>query len=592
MDLHRWTAGTLTGLLLCGTLLAPQNAFASSLYDGAIASNMSLLLNQCQNTTDTSTQEEEDGTQPSTTNGEALAGNQDAMTAARALLNGEGVDLKGLRFNKTMVAGMFGNFMQESGVHFRVTQNHAHDDYDNDDARAWASTTGLGLGLAQWSGTGDNGRGVRLVDRAKQAGKHWYDGDIQLQHLIDEMAPGGGRAYSYEPLTKAKDAKDAARIFHNTFENSADTATTTRENYAATWKKELDKAIGLNDESPATSSGDTSNENTDDTNGQTKQCDTDDDRQEKIDAYLDWAKQTADDDQTGYSMSDRLLDPDVDCSSFVYYALVKGAGFDDPGSPFDTANEAKRLEAWGFEKTDGTSLERGDILLDPTPGAGGHTEIVWDDTQSIGAHSDNGHPEHGDQDKHEVSIEPLWHGYKEVWRYPGNNADTTTNATFGEVGGAPTDRHDFGWMCDTALRICHDGDYGRPNISWGGDYQCYWYWLARSYIIHDGDIQNPMTAWGGQLAAEVGTRPGWTRSDSPKPGAGVSFIQPSAGINHVAVVEKVESDPSGWKMMISEGNYNGSGSWNSYNTRWLTKTQYEQGGGQGFFWKTAWKNMG
>lgn len=325
-------------------------------------------------------------------------------------------------------------------------------------------------------------------------------------------------------------------------------------------------------------------------------CDTND-RDDRINGYVEWALKTAKDDKVGYSSDPRKrnLNPDVDCSSFVHNALTRGGAFDvPPVLAFNTTNEAENLAKWGFEKVGGkdVKIERGDILLKPLEGNEGHTEIAVNETTSVGAHGDNGHPEDGDQDGNEVSEAKLWKGYTEVWRYPGKDDDGDGgDATFGSVGGAPTNRHDFGWMCDTALRICHDGDFGRPSISWGGDYQCYWYWLARSFVLHDGDIQNPMTAWGGQLAAEVGTRPGWTRSDSPKPGAGVSFILPSQGINHVAVVEKVESDPSGWKMMISEGNYNGTGSWNSYNTRWLTKTQYEAGGGQGFFWKTSWKGM-
>lgn len=165
------------------------------------------------------------------------------------------------------------------------------------------------------------------------------------------------------------------------------------------------------------------------------------------------------------------------------------------------------------------------------------------------------------------------------------------DAKYGDVGGAPTNTHDFGWMCATKLKICHAGDMGAPPLDWQavGDYQCYWYWLARSWLVHDGDVINPHTANGGQLSDWAAGTKGWTRSDEPRPGAGVCFW--GGGNNHVAFVEKVDKDPSGWKIMISEGNFNdgGAGLWTSYNARWLTKGEYAAASGNGFFWKDSWK---
>lgn len=166
------------------------------------------------------------------------------------------------------------------------------------------------------------------------------------------------------------------------------------------------------------------------------------------------------------------------------------------------------------------------------------------------------------------------------------------NAEVGAIGGAPTDTHTYDWMCDTVLHVCNPGDMGAPPLDWSGDYQCYWYWYARSYIVFNGDVYNPRTSWGGELANWASQQPDWTKSDSPRPGAGVSFILQSAGINHVAFVEEVQDDPTGWKILISEGNSvdnSAAGNWNEYNTRWLTKTQYEANGGQGFFWKNSWE---
>lgn len=191
--------------------------------------------------------------------------------------------------------------------------------------------------------------------------------------------------------------------------------------------------------------------------------------------------------------------------------------------------------------------------------------------------------------------EPTDNDLRTWWLKADNPADADDSsdgdAKYGDVGGAPTNTHDFGWMCATKLKICHAGDMGAPPLDWQavGDYQCYWYWLARSWLVHDGDVINPHTANGGQLSDWAAGTKGWTRSDEPRPGAGVCFW--GGGNNHVAFVEKVDKDPSGWKIMISEGNFNdgGAGLWTSYNARWLTKGEYAAASGNGFFWKDSWK---
>lgn len=174
----------------------------------------------------------------------------------------------------------------------------------------------------------------------------------------------------------------------------------------------------------------------------------------------------------------------------------------------------------------------------------------------------------------------------------GSDESSGGSAKYGEVGGAPTDTHDFGWMCDTPLKICRDGDYGAPPLDWAGDYQCYWYWLARAWLVHDGKVYNPHTALGGTLADDYAAQnPGkWVKLSDPRPGAGVCFL--GANNNHVAFVEKVEDDPSGWKIFISEGNAvdgSAAGHWNEYNTRWMTKAEYQTTyEGNGFIWNNEW----
>lgn len=161
------------------------------------------------------------------------------------------------------------------------------------------------------------------------------------------------------------------------------------------------------------------------------------------------------------------------------------------------------------------------------------------------------------------------------------------SATNGEIGGAPTNTNNFGWMCNSKVKVCKNGDTG-PSDLWsnGADYQCYWYWLMRSYMVF-GSMENPRTMYGGDLYADLQGRKGWTTSKTPKPGAGVSFKN-GGSITHVAFVEKVKTESNGkWKIFISEGNADGSGSWNSYATRWVDDKW--AGWIQGFFWRTEWK---
>lgn len=167
------------------------------------------------------------------------------------------------------------------------------------------------------------------------------------------------------------------------------------------------------------------------------------------------------------------------------------------------------------------------------------------------------------------------------------------SAQNGEIGGAPTNTDNYGWMCSGKAKVCKDGDTG-PSFLWsnGPDYQCYWYWLMRSYMVF-GSMENPHTATGGDLYADLQGKQGWTTSKTPKPGAGVSFKDGSGAITHVAFVEKVKTDSSGkWKIFISEGNSRDSsayGHWNEYNTRWVTPGDKWYGYIQGFFWRTEWK---
>lgn len=354
-----------------------------------------------------------------TVDASAMRGNQDAARLLSWLRGGDGIDLKGLEFSDEMIAGMFGNFQQESGVTFRITEGHARDDADNAGARAYALAR-RGLGVAQWTG----GRGASLVDYAESVGDNWYDGRVQAQKLVDDLAGPYRRAY--DGMRSAANERDAAAVFHEIFEVSADTDITGRKDHATAW----------------------------------------------------------------------LVD-------------IKGAA--------------------------GSVVPVADGCADATDAGG--------------------------------------------------------DARYGSVGGAPADRHDFGWMCSWG-GICHDGD-GLQGT--GGStrnfytynfagYQCVWYAWNRLAMIHGGGW-TWVSGNGDQIAGNAASAPGWEVSASPRPGDGVSFVR----LNHVAVVEKVEKSGSGWRIFISEGNWSSDGiegHWNEYNTRWVDQSEFM--GRRVFFRRPSW----
>lgn len=137
--------------------------------------------------------------------------------------------------------------------------------------------------------------------------------------------------------------------------------------------------------------------------------------------YVSWMLLFAIDNSHGYSMSNRTL-PDVDCSSFVYYALLNnGYTSNQLGGtyPFTTASMASILTSIGFEQLpfDVNSLQEGDILWYPKGFNGhkyGHTEVYIGNGQTVGAHSNYDHIP-GDSRGNEVSTVPVG-TYQSIFR--------------------------------------------------------------------------------------------------------------------------------------------------------------------------------
>ena len=132
--------------------------------------------------------------------------------------------------------------------------------------------------------------------------------------------------------------------------------------------------------------------------------------------YVQWMIQTAADDSVGYSQGNRFMNPDVDCASFVFYAL-QNTGYNVSGYPFTTANMGDILVSIGFQKIPFSYgiLQPGDILVVREPGDRGrhHTEVYIGNGQNVGAHKDcDGVP--GDSTGREVSVSPY---YDDGWQW-------------------------------------------------------------------------------------------------------------------------------------------------------------------------------
>lgn len=133
-------------------------------------------------------------------------------------------------------------------------------------------------------------------------------------------------------------------------------------------------------------------------------------------SFIEVAKQYAADDSIGYSQSTRNHNPNMDCSSFVWYCLVDSktqTAEELGGSPFNTETMKHDgiLEACGWYKVAFTSmadLQPGDILLySHGLGDAGHTAIYLGEGQIAEASGDLDGKD-GDSSGQEVKVGPYW----------------------------------------------------------------------------------------------------------------------------------------------------------------------------------------
>lgn len=116
-----------------------------------------------------------------------------------------------------------------------------------------------------------------------------------------------------------------------------------------------------------------------------------------INAAWRWAINTCNAPNIGYSMDYREQQTVggityYDCSSFIWYALVQGGGFNLPSPPFATPSMYSVLQAAGFTfvPLSGQTLPGDVCFYDYGGGANGHTEMVFaggvGEARTMGAH--------------------------------------------------------------------------------------------------------------------------------------------------------------------------------------------------------------
>ncbi|MEE0930905.1 MAG: cohesin domain-containing protein [Acutalibacteraceae bacterium] len=149
-----------------------------------------------------------------------------------------------------------------------------------------------------------------------------------------------------------------------------------------------------------------------------------------VEDAISWAIAIANDNSHGYSQSSRW-GPDYDCSSLVISAF-RAAGC-DTGNATYTGNMRSQFTAHGFQwipwsQIGGTgNLQRGDILLNEKT----HTEIYLGNNQNVGAHSNRGYPQTGDQTGTEVSVSGYYyHPWDGVLRYAGGPTPCTCSEDY------------------------------------------------------------------------------------------------------------------------------------------------------------------
>ncbi|MFJ8018715.1 phage tail tip lysozyme [Streptomyces sp. NPDC096311] len=135
---------------------------------------------------------------------------------------------------KENIAGILGNWSQESGIDPTSVQNFSTGTYAMTAEKASAAqTTDNGIGLGQWT----FGRNTLLRQYAKSKGIDWFTIKAQLAFMVDGDNPGDVTVFKYMLKTSQGSPRAAALHFHENWERSTDGAAglTARGDNAEMW---------------------------------------------------------------------------------------------------------------------------------------------------------------------------------------------------------------------------------------------------------------------------------------------------------------------------------------------------------------------
>gem|GEM_PF-6183382 len=249
-----------------------------------------------------------------------------------------------------------------------------------------------GLGICGW--TSKDIKDNHLLKYAEAKHRNWYDLELQLDLFWMEFCPfavaeeGINQVLPYNDWVNFKECIDvnkATELVRNKYEHpgTEPAELERRQNFAREYlrKFQIDHYVSKTGIS-----------------------------------YVDWAISIASDDSHGYCQRHRTGDPDYDCSSFVYYALLVNGAINPKTPIWTTGSMGGYLIDNGYTQHayDPNILEAGDIVVSPH----NHTEIYIGDGKFVGCHNDAGggiygcdtDPSgrvgqgHGDQNGNEISI--------------------------------------------------------------------------------------------------------------------------------------------------------------------------------------------
>lgn len=172
-------------------------------------------------------------------NGTVLAGNDNAEKIWNYFI--------GKGFSDEAAAGILGNLKQESGFNPKLTEG------GREAAENETPKNGVGFGIVQWTFTD---RQQPLVDLAKSQGKNTTDLDLQLDYIWWELE--NKYTGTLSSMKEVKSVEEAALVWHDTYEISADTPAMVQANRVEPAKTYYNQYKGTGSSSSSNSSASTS----------------------------------------------------------------------------------------------------------------------------------------------------------------------------------------------------------------------------------------------------------------------------------------------------------------------------------------------